>query len=209
MPLKDSIQVDISPISGINPGAIYLKDIFLFKNANFYDYVYKIKFIGLNATTTPKKVLLQIFNEDKKIWNDPGIEIEVRNPENTEKEINVGKEVGGEFLGKVKYRILSIQENDKKVELYNSTGPEITVNFKNEKFEKTGEDSYSYSVDARSSLDWVDLYLFYKDELATSWNYYYELQTYRNQQVNGTNTNKWRTISWDNAPRFDMVEFAL
>jgi hypothetical protein len=208
LPAKDSIQVDVSPPSGIKSGAIYLEDIILLEGANFYNYTYKITFTGFTADKIPTRVWLQIFNETNITWNDPGIIIETGKHREVEKKVNVAKAVG-EYLGKVKYRIISDPRNVKDSVLYNSTGPEITVNFKNEKFEKTGEDTYSYSADVRSSLGAIDIYLYYKDLPDASWNYYSELQTYRNPKVNGTNTNEWISISWEDAPHFSRVEFAL
>jgi hypothetical protein len=196
------VQVDVSPASG----AIYLDDVNLFKEASFYNYTYKINFKDFASTDIPKRFLLQIFNESEKKWN-PGIVIENKNQDAiVEREINIEKEVGGEFLGKVQYRIVS---DPNASDLYSSTGPEITVNFRHEKFKKTGTNKYDCSVEVKSSLDRVNVYLYEKNLIDGSWEYLPDYQTYKNTKVNGTNANEWIPISWNNITGYNMVEFAV
>jgi hypothetical protein len=198
VPVTNSIQVTVSPPSG----AIYLGDFQRFNDLDFYNYVYKLEF---KENTIPAKVWLQFSLDDKKSWSNPGIEIiNLKLNETIEQDVNLTNEIDNKsegFLGDVKYRIVSNPSDPINSELYNGTGPNINVNFRNQAWKKEGDNSYDYQVDVKSSNNSVDIYLYSKKSSDDPWTYYSELGTYANE------TRAWQTIRWNEAPYFYNVEF--
>lgn len=195
-PIKDSIQITVSP----EYGALYFTPK-LFEGFNYHNYTYTLDFLDFNESNIPSKLWLQIYNENLKKWDKPGVEIDIPKGEKLiSKEVNV-KEKVGEHLGTVKYRAISNLTDEENNELYNSTGPSIEVIFKDEQWEKFNENDFSYSVNVKSPF-LLNIYLYYKNDSDASWSVYDDYKSY-------TDLNNWSKVSWDNAPYFNMVEFGI
>ena len=120
--------------------------------------------------------------------------------------INLGKYFDQPFLGHSKYRFVFRQSLENSNPIYVSkefVGPEIVVNFKNEKYDPIpGKGSrYNYYVQVRSSKHLLPIRLYVidpKDE--TKWIQYGLPQTY-----NSANT--WKLFMWKNVKYFKAIEF--
>jgi hypothetical protein len=204
------INVNVSPETGalyFNTKMLHDFDEYIKNTYKYYayNYTYTMRFLEQNDEDVPVKVWLQIYNEQKKSWNYPGVEIDNSRKEKViSKDINLSNEVGI-FLGDVRYRVVTNVSNE-TIELFNSTGPNITANFKEEYWKKNTDKSYTYGVNVSSSREKQNIYLFYKNSSDSQWSYVSEIQTYRNSE---NKTNPWVKIFWENLPGYNQAEFVI
>lgn len=195
LPMNGYVDVNVTP----HTGALYSTAV-QFNDLDVYCYTYTFNFLEFDETDLPSSIWLQIYNSSN-MWSVPGIEINNSNKSRMiSRKVDLAKELGV-YLGDVRYRVVSNKEDPQNSELYNSTGPKIVANFRDETWTKGNEGLYNYIVSVRSSIYPLDIYLYYPKLSGKEWVYYYEYQTYRDENEG------WSTISWIDAPFFKKLEF--
>lgn len=190
-------------------GSLYLIDDFL---PDFDGYSYKYIFdlsklneydddSGQNTNLTVNDFHLAIFyanSSSNRIWIKP-LNDRILSGSKLEfvgdlKELN--KE---EFLGLLGYALIDNSSTARV--LTEAKGPEIIFNFRNESLQKH-EIGYTYSVEARSSINGSKVFIRFKDS-DNQWHNYYDSRIYFSSDK------EWKLLKWENMPYFHELEFVV
>jgi hypothetical protein len=180
-------------------GPLYTNIQKVLMGINDYNYTYKIDL----KTNESMAVKLEILDPISKKWLDAGTQNYGPN-QITSATFDVNfAELGfaGPFLGKTKYRLNDTSSNKT---IFGSSGPNILVNFGNDTAQKIGKNRYDYSVEVRSLLR--NLYVYIRHANSTDGTNWSKLEFPKNYISNNAS---WETLRWENLPYYHKVEFVV
>lgn len=154
-----TIKHKISPVVSPNNGSLYLTDDFIDNPFNIYDYRFKGIIENLNLSenaSDASKFSLELCNPDLQT-GERWIPVEVGKFRDKTLifSLNLAKIFNKGFLGKSKYRLSYVNKGEEKRIISGSSGPDVLVNFMNERVYLNEEQQLSASVDVRSSMNGV------------------------------------------------------
>ena len=183
-------------------GSLYFTNNYL-KGLDVYSYNYIFDFTNSNTDTRNylNNLSLEIFNptasagEDKWIKSDQAKSI---NGSQLIFKVNLSEKFKEPYLGKSKYRLKDTSSSGKIIA--GSSGPEIKVNFRNENSSKKGANRYDYSVEIRSVINGLNIYL-YSPDSSGSW------QQVNTPKIYTSSKGEWKRLVWNDASYYRMLEF--